>query len=87
MRLTWADVTDRIQTATDLALVDADQLRTLTLLSVLRSLYFAAMQTCGSTQVHWDGIPGPNQVWHDLPHPAPALNLTGGADDMAGMHH
>ena len=50
-------------------------------------LYFPAVQACGAAEVRWDGIPAAGQAWHDLPHPAPVLNLTGGMDGMAGMHH
>jgi uncharacterized protein YcnI len=52
-------------------------------------LYFPAVQTCESGEARWTDIPAPGQAWHDVPHPAPVLQLSpaGQMDDMAGMHH
>lgn len=52
-------------------------------------LYFPAIQTCEAGQARWTDIPAPGQAWHDVPHPAPVLDLKPAdqMDDMAGMQH
>jgi uncharacterized protein YcnI len=52
-------------------------------------LYFPTVQTCEAGEQRWTDIPAEGQAWHDVPRPAPVLNLMP-ADDMdamAGMHH
>jgi hypothetical protein len=52
-------------------------------------IYFPAVQTCEKGETRWTDIPAAGQAWHDVPHPAPVLDLkaSGMMDDMAGMHH
>ncbi len=47
-------------------------------------LYFPAVQTCGSEQQQWTGIPDPGET--GLSHPAPVLMVTP-ADPAAETHH
>jgi uncharacterized protein YcnI len=38
-------------------------------------LYFPTIQRCEEGELHWTQIPVAGQKWHDVPHPAPVLNL------------
>lgn len=38
-------------------------------------LYFPATQTCATGSADWKDVPAATQAWHDVPHPAPVLNL------------
>jgi uncharacterized protein YcnI len=48
-------------------------------------IYFPVTQTCGTTTVHWNQIPTPEQDVHKLKNPAPVLDLMSGHTD--GMDH
>lgn len=45
-------------------------------------VYFAAVQTCGATQVEWKDVPAAGQSPHDLKSPAPVLTPQGASDGM-----
>ena len=53
------------------------------------ALYFPAVQTCATGEARWTDIPAAGQAWHDLPRPAPVLDIQPAdqMDDMAGMQH
>jgi uncharacterized protein YcnI len=86
-----ATLTDRVSTITWRGSLPDDQFDQFGVMMKLPAgagpIYFPATQTCGAAAVRWEQIPAAGQAWHSLPHPAPVLTLTGGADDMAGMHH
>lgn len=47
-------------------------------------LYFPAHQVCESGRRDWTDIPAAGQAWHDVPSPAPVLNLSAADDPHAG---
>ena len=47
------------------------------------AVYFPTVQTCDGGEARWTDIPAAGQAWHDVPHPAPVLVLTGGASTKA----
>jgi copper(I)-binding protein/uncharacterized protein YcnI len=48
------------------------------------ALYFPATQRCEMGETRWVEIPKDGQTWHDVPHPAPMLQLTAAAAPAAG---
>lgn len=44
-------------------------------------IYFPTVQSCGAASIAWTDIPAAGQAWHEAPHPAPVLTLSG---DQAG---
>lgn len=86
-------VTDRVSAITWTGNLPNDQFDDFGLMLKLPAatgpLYFTATQTCATGNAVWKDIPAANQAWHDVPHPAPMLNLTpddaGSSDGMTGM--
>lgn len=84
-------ITERVTAVTWTGELAADQFDEFGLMMKLPetagALYFPTVQTCKVGELRWTDIPAAGQAWHDVPHPAPVLELTaaGGADDMAGM--
>jgi uncharacterized protein YcnI len=50
-------------------------------------LYFPAVQTCETGESRWTDIPAAGQAWHDLPFPAPVINLEPRDAAMPDMDH
>lgn len=51
------------------------------------TIYFPVVQNCGDDAVAWTDIPAAGQAWHDVPHPAPVLNLHAAAGHAGHAGH
>jgi copper(I)-binding protein/uncharacterized protein YcnI len=86
------DITERVAAITWKGSLEADYFDEFGVMMKLPDaagpLYFPTIQTCVTGENRWTDIPAAGQAWHDVPHPAPVLELTAaGGDGMAGMHH